>query len=136
MKKKRKIVLHDPRLRNIRTQMRLLLTKVVSEEIIRLNSTCSDLIFKGEVFEKYHLKAEKLAHQFEHLVARCCMCRRSDLDMIFNPIGEEWACDECVEVFKESYDDVIALHKEGKSIGDFNIDYMEGFLDNKYLIPH
>ncbi|MHA1191836.1 MAG: hypothetical protein ACTSP9_06015 [Promethearchaeota archaeon] len=55
---------------------------------------------------------------------------------IFNPIGEEWACDECVKVFKESYDEVIALHKEGKSIGDFNIDYLEGFLDNKYFIPH
>jgi len=113
MKKKRVIKLKDPKLRNIRKNLRELLLKVFSEKLseilekqkeIRRNP---DLTYDQKVEGQRELESiiQDLTLDMRKAPLSCSTCSRIDIDLVYNPVFETWYCEECYEFNSRGHSD-------------------------------
>jgi hypothetical protein len=102
-KVKRIVMLKDPQLRSIRTELRNLLFKAFEihysryfdeMDSIRCKESLS-LEEKENVNHEIYLKSEILRGSFNRSVIHCRLCGRRDLDLIYNPVLNAWYCEPC-----------------------------------------
>ena len=102
-KKKRLIILKDPQLRKIRTELRNLLFKAFERHHSRYYEEMASIDQDGSLsFEErkkltleIYLESEKLMGSFCRSVVLCSLCGRKDLDLIYNPVLNAWYCEAC-----------------------------------------
>ncbi|TXT63055.1 MAG: hypothetical protein BAJALOKI3v1_440001 [Promethearchaeota archaeon] len=113
MKKKRVIKLKDPRLRKIRKNLRELLLKAFSRKLNEILDKQDKIRENPDLnyYEKQEKQIElesiiqdlKLARNGAPL--SCSTCSRIDIDLVYNPVFEEWYCEECYEFNSQGHKD-------------------------------
>ena len=102
-KEKRLIILKDPRLRKIRTELRNLLfyafevhhSRYFEEMKLIDQDTSLSFAEKKKKTQKTYQESEKLMQSFGRSVVHCSLCGRRDLDLIYNPVLNAWYCEAC-----------------------------------------
>ncbi|TXT59235.1 MAG: hypothetical protein BAJALOKI3v1_1100002 [Promethearchaeota archaeon] len=113
MKKKRIITLKDPKLRKIRKNLRELLLKAFSERLSEVRSKKDKIRENPDL--NYYEKKEKLI-ELQSIIQdltlakngaplSCSTCKRIDIDLVYNPVFEEWYCEECYEFNSQGHKD-------------------------------
>lgn len=106
MKKKRTIIIKDPRLRKIRNNLRSLILEAIKSiqhrlldeiEVIEntngyFNFDNADLIERNK---ELGTQKQLLDRQVNASIIFCPVCFKSDRDMTYNPVRETWFCTEC-----------------------------------------
>ena len=59
--------------------------------------------FDLDRYKKLNRESEKLECILDRSICKCPACRRSDRDMIFNPVTKVWFCVHCYELNREYY---------------------------------
>ena len=108
MKEKRIIKVKNPQLRKFRTTMRELLKAVQNSEIDKLRDISNSVNIKDfNLRIKEEDRIERQIAELERARHRspigCRVCGRQDLDLIFNPYGNEWFCEGCYTFNQEYY---------------------------------
>lgn len=113
MKKKKAIVIKNPRLRKIRENLRLLLGEAVWKEIHQWRDKFN------KAWEEYMCdptpEKERIAREFQDKenfflfdvykgsICCCVVCGRADKDMTYNAVMKEWYCVDCYQSNKNFY---------------------------------
>ncbi|MFX1454280.1 MAG: hypothetical protein ACFFDB_02795 [Promethearchaeota archaeon] len=111
MRKKKTIQIKDPRLRKIRNELRSLLFAARSVKMNEILDAELELQQTEGFWDKSHpnfkvlhkkarelsVQGEKLTHIYKASILFCPVCMKSDKDMTYNPVLEEWLCTECYE---------------------------------------
>ena len=101
IKKKRLIVLKNPRLRKIRTELRNLLKQAFDEHysryfeqmgIIRDDSSLS-YDEKERRCNEICQESQKLKISYLHSITGCRVCDKADVDLVYNPVLNTWFCE-------------------------------------------
>ncbi|MBD3213202.1 MAG: hypothetical protein GF311_11400 [Candidatus Lokiarchaeota archaeon] len=105
MKKKRVITLKNPRFRRIRKDLReilLICTNRKIKEILNMKKEIRrnpDLTYYQK--QEKQIELESIIQDLELAKKRtplsCSTCHRIDIDLVYNPVFEEWYCEECYE---------------------------------------
>lgn len=102
-KVKRIIMLKDPQLRRIRTELRNLLFKAFEihhsryfdeMDSIRCNKSLS-FEEREKINHEIYQESEKLRGSFKRSVIHCRLCGSRDLDLVYNPVLNAWYCEAC-----------------------------------------
>jgi len=104
-KEKRLVVLKDPQLRRVRTELRNLLYQAFEDHSLRIfqemdlihSDSTLDYEVRRKRVEILYQESEKLRSAYHHSVGGCKVCGRRDLDLVYNPILNKWYCEECYE---------------------------------------
>lgn len=113
MKKKRIITIKNPKLKDIRNNLRLLLISWESVEWNQIHDQYEELRF-----DKNHLTGDKkkkadvllqkmrvLDEASEKSICKCTKCLATDKDMVYSPVYQAWFCVECYNELHEYYKD-------------------------------
>lgn len=115
MKKKKTIIIKNPRLQKLRLNLRMVLIKAVSSEWNKLHEKQKKYLYdslgnakKMDVFEKEQFRKIERGKQLllrmeNRSVCRCPSCQKTDRNMIFNPELQTWYCIDCYEINKSFY---------------------------------
>ena len=114
MKKKRSVIIRNPRLRRVRNNLRSLILKAVSEEQARLQAEREKIKTIPDYYKNHPPelleKVKKLNDQYwaietplRESILLCPACFQSDKDMIYNPVRKEWYCVECYGILKAGF---------------------------------
>ena len=117
MKKKKIIAYRDERIKKVAFNLRQLVRKATMER----DSELGDLHRKAWK-QKNRNKSKSIQQQIYNLleeldksICMCPRCRKSDRDMIFNPLLEEWWCAQCYQDMRNSYyEDKPLFSEEGE----------------------
>lgn len=117
LKKKRTIVIKDPQLRKIRTNLRRLLISACkteqskihdNEERLREEERASKKNEDTYDDEKYRRLNKELDERYWAIetplrasILECPVCFKSDKDMTYNPVRKMWYCTECYEKLRK-----------------------------------
>ncbi len=132
MKNERRIVIKNERLKKIRNNLRKILIQAVWDEIEILTYYASlyppplDLPPEEEV-ELYYLEGtkHKLFHLLRRSICRCPLCTKSDRDMVYIDLHDEWYCVECQE------NDRIWYPAHGSAENRWQNDYINMYYEQK-----
>ena len=140
MKKKRSIVIKDPKLRRIRNNLREILIGTVQSREIRLRSEINAIsrdserhlrrdLTPSESVELQKLKDMKseINELTDKSICYCNGCKQINKDMAYNPTLEEWYCVECYEEFRDYYYQQKIKKQKGKFLGDYYEPFFETF---------
>jgi hypothetical protein len=117
LKKKRKIIIRDAQLRQIRTNLRRLIPSACKAEQMKIHEEKENLNkqyydergyrrkdLSDDDNEKYKQTSKKLADQYwafeqplRDSIIECPVCFKSDKDMVYNPVRKVWYCTDCYE---------------------------------------
>jgi len=115
VKKKKTIIIKDPRLRRVRNNFRILLIKWKSKQWNQLNDAYTKIQFdknhyvrKLSVKERQRVKSlrgqmNRLDWIVNHSICKCTVCSASDKDMTYNPAQERWFCVDCYQQLQQDY---------------------------------
>ena len=113
MKHKKAIEIKDPKLRKIRNNLRLLWVSAVNNilsnyleeqrDLLALNQGKKMNSFDLDQYAKLNRESERLRSILNRSICECPACRRSDQDMIFNPVTKVWFFVHCYELNREYY---------------------------------
>jgi len=117
MKKKRKISISDPRLRQVAQNFRNVWRKAIWEQIKDLEAS------------KEYIKAENLKRAYDNSILRCATCSTLKEDRFYNHSTNAWFFPRCWNINKEFYISMMKKKKRGENLGDFREEKMEGFKD-------
>ncbi|KKM05125.1 hypothetical protein LCGC14_1757290 [marine sediment metagenome] len=112
--KKRFNSLKSPQLRKIRTNLRGLFRQDFEDHYNRLSDQMRSLSYdntlcyeeKEKAIQKLDQESKTLKRAYHHSVLGCRVCGRRDLDLIFNPILNNWYCKGCYEFNQECLKDL------------------------------
>ncbi len=141
MKKKRTISIKDPKLRKIRNNLRLLLSKAASvqwrlhfDEQHKLNTDLNGNF--RNMSESKKQKAAELTEKMRKIhilrdksIIQCPVCKRIDRDMTFNPEFKEWYCTQCYKDMGEFYYQEKEARAKGLIHDEFGEEFYKAFLD-------
>ena len=106
MKRKRTIIIKDPKLQKIRNNFRILLLKWGSKEWKKLHSellsTPSENI---NLIREINRKKQEIMELKEASICKCASCAGPDKDMTYNPVRKEWFCVDCYRELQDFYKD-------------------------------
>lgn len=137
MKKKRTISINDPKLRKIRDNLRVLLSKAASTEWRKyfderhklhmdLNGNYRNLSNSKKPRAAELTKKMREIHKFEEIsIIQCPVCKRIDQSMTFNPELKQWFCTKCYKDMGELYYEW--QRKEGRALKLLYDDFDEGY---------
>ena len=114
MKKYRKIIIRNPKLRNFRNNLRYIINKAYSDTVIEINKEQMEIV--DNLTEK-KIKNSKLEERMKYLETRrielkvfydrsiciCNTCRKIDQDMVYvihTMLLPAWYCIDCYEKMK------------------------------------
>lgn len=111
MKKKKRISIKNPKLRNLRNNLRKVLLLAVEDDIKLNIDLRKSLLEESKVFvepsEQYTFikddsstliaKSHELYRLERSSICKCPICSRIDQDMIFIPDENLWFCTECYD---------------------------------------
>jgi len=115
VKKKRIVILKNPRLRKIRTELRNLLCEAFSQkysgyfdqiDIIRSNQNLS-IADKERMCKKYYRESQKLKSAFLRSSTGCRVCGKRDVDLVYNPVLNTWFCEDCYAFNQKCQDELL-----------------------------
>jgi ribosomal protein L37AE/L43A len=116
LKKKRTIMIKDPQLRKIRTNLRRLILSACKAEQARIHDEEGILMKEERVEkrngtyndEKYRRLNKELDDQYWAIedplrasIIECPVCFKSDKDMTYNPNRKVWYCTDCYEKLRK-----------------------------------
>jgi hypothetical protein len=117
LKKKRTIVIKDPQLRKIRTNLRRVIKSVCRAGQAKIHDRRDILKNEERIsmknestydFEKYRGLNKELTEQYWTIedplrasILECPVCFKSDKDMTYNPVRKSWYCTECYEKLRK-----------------------------------
>ncbi|MHA2474386.1 MAG: hypothetical protein ACXAES_14260 [Promethearchaeota archaeon] len=104
MKKEKKVIIRDKRLKKIRNNLREIIIRSVYKQIELLNKSVSyyapplDLSLE-EQKRVYFLEGtkHKLYRTLRKSICLCPLCTQTDRDMVYIPDHDTWYCIECQE---------------------------------------
>lgn len=104
LKKIKRIIIRDPKLRQLRYNLRLILINYFYDQEAALQA----LWLGAKNSEKIKLlrELESFRKDFRASICECSICGKSFNDMVFFPKAKEWVCVECVDndcLVKEYY---------------------------------
>jgi hypothetical protein len=110
MERKRIIRLRDLQLKRVRTELRRLFRLAKEKEVMDLynqiesisHDVLLDLDTKDRKKNQVREKIKALNFTYSHSPLACCVCGRSDLDLIHNPKNHFWYCEKCY-YFNQKY---------------------------------
>jgi len=70
---------------------------------------------------------EELYNALDKSICRFPSCKRSDRDMVFNSVIQEWWCTQCYQEMREYYYKKKEFLDRGGFVGDFNEKYYKTF---------
>lgn len=140
MKKKRSIVIKDPKLRRIRNNLRKILIGTVQGRRIDLTSGIDAISRDSEGQLRMNLTPSERA-EFKRLkdirsqineltdksICYCTACKQINKDMTYNPTLEKWYCVECFEEFRDHYYQQKIRKQKGEFLGDYHEFFFESF---------
>ena len=115
MKKKKTIIVKDPRLQKLRLNLRIILTRAIISEWNKLHLEEKRILYDdlGNTKKMSSLEIEKsrdigqrkqfLLNIEDKSICRCPSCQRTDLDMTYNPKLETWFCTNCYGISRRYY---------------------------------
>ena len=116
MKKKRSIVVNNPKLRKIRNNLRLLLMSWASREWNILNDKETKISYNEngkprhpntytDEEKRERIRLSSLMDENRSLVrnsiCKCFRCVATDKNMTYNPVEKAWFCFQCYEELKQ-----------------------------------
>ena len=117
MKKKRKISISDPHLRQVAQNFRNVWREAIWEQIKDLEAS------------KEYIQAENLKRVYHNSILRCATCSTLKGDRFYNHSSGAWFCPRCWKINKDFYISMMEKKKKGENLGDFREELMEGFKD-------
>ena len=140
MKKKRSIVIKDPKLRRIRNNLRdILIGKVQSRRINLISDIDAisrdseghlrrDLTSSGSAeLRKLKDMKSKINELTDKSICYCNGCKQINKDMTYNPTLESWYCVECSEEFRNHYYQQEIRKQKGEFLGDYHEFFFKSF---------
>jgi len=109
VKHKKVIEIRDPRLRKIRNNFRLLwisaTQRIYDKNLGKQEALLKDRMnsYEMDQFRKSEKDIQRIRALVDRSICKCPVCRKSDRDMIFNPITKVWFCVHCYELNREYY---------------------------------
>jgi len=118
MKKKRTIVIKTPKLVLIRNNFRKLWIKWSQDIRLNIRKKIQDVDLhpdgkpkaldemtpqEQELYEQLEVKLSQIRYKLEASICLCTICGRSNRNMTFNPVDQEWYCTQCYEQNKEFF---------------------------------
>ncbi len=112
MKKKKTIILKNPRLQKVRSNLRTIFIKWAQEQWFQLNKEKKvidrDAYGKprkigdfsseeNEKFDKIRARVREIDQIVNHSIYKCTVCSASDKDMTYNPEQKRWFCVDCYQ---------------------------------------
>ena len=120
MKKHKKIILKNLKLRRIRNNLRLCIINAVYSQEIQLLSERAKIYWKNGVLASENVlkpnleekeKARTILHNIEKLnrqlntsICKCPSCQSYEKDMIFYPPWGSWVCSDCYFAYHEAWE--------------------------------
>ena len=121
LKKKRTIVIKDPQLRKIRTNLRRLIKSACKAEQAKIHGKkekLNDYYYNESGYRKQDMSdgdnetcqrlSKVLDDQYWAIesslrasILECPVCFKSDKDMTYNPVRKVWYCTECYEKLRK-----------------------------------
>ena len=92
MKKRRLIILHDPKLIALRLNLRTILWKFYYDQISALKALWLGKELGCENQKQLLREIEELRESFDRSIVICAICSRSDGDRVFYPRLNMWFC--------------------------------------------
>lgn len=102
MKKKKTIILQNPRLRKARLELRILLQlakEARSSDLHQCFMSTKDPKLRSEILKK--IKA--LERAYNHSTLGCRLCGELGLDLTHNPGDDSWYCEKCYKLNQNYY---------------------------------
>lgn len=135
MKKKKTIIIKDPRLRKIRDNLRVVLNLAVHKKLSELFDLMKQIDRstdegRDQYFALMHQR-DSLKIAEEDSTIQCGACNFGiHRDVRFNPFDKAWYCIDCYDLIRDQYYISMAKKKRGEFIGtDYNEDYARSFTD-------
>ncbi|MHA2195171.1 MAG: hypothetical protein ACXABO_06200 [Promethearchaeota archaeon] len=120
MRKKKTIIIKNPKLRKVRNNLRNLFLGWGSKQLDDLFNT-RDKIERNEkgIMKKFSelnedekekiddttLRISRLRKIRDASICKCTVCGTSDKDMTYNPVKKEWFCVDCYKLNQDFYKD-------------------------------
>lgn len=120
MKKKRTIIIKNPKLRKIRDNFRSLWIEWGQKMWFELNEEYKEIHYDKNKRPRHpndysneerqlvgHIKSKmrEIDNYVDNSICKCIVCGKGDRDMTYNPIDKEWYCTKCYQENKEFYKD-------------------------------
>ncbi|MHA2394699.1 MAG: hypothetical protein ACXAEX_22445 [Promethearchaeota archaeon] len=120
MKKKKTISIKNPRLREIRNNLRALLiewkihqwnqlndeyTRIHYDQDGRVRHSKEYTLEEREIVRVIQKKMKRLNDIVTGSICKCSVCGASDKDMTYNPVTKEWFCVDCYKLNQDFYKD-------------------------------
>lgn len=108
MKKHKKIIIKNPKLKNLRNNLRKIILESYQNEILKINNEKKEINKKirerGKISEEDRSKKRELenfkqplANAFNKSICICYICQKIDKDMVYAMRPGEWFCINCYE---------------------------------------
>lgn len=140
MKKKRCIVIKDPKLQRIRNNLRKILIGTVQDRRVNLTSEIDAISRDSEgrlrmnrtpsenaELQKFRDMKSQINELTDKSICYCSACKQINKDMAYNPTLEAWYCVECYEEFRDYYYQQKIEKQKGKFLGDYYEPFFETF---------
>ena len=110
MKKKRTIIINNPKLKEIRNNLRNLWLEWGESLWFKIDRKreqiqCDEEGKPTDLPLFNHLREEevKISRIMDDSICNCSVCNAKDRNMTYNPLHKEWYCTECYEENQEFY---------------------------------
>jgi len=110
LKKKRTIIIKDPQLRQIRTNLRQLIKIACRAEQAKIHENKSSLRKNKDFYGNENIQRQMkelndeywaIEQPLRDSILECPVCFKSDKDMTYNPVRKVWYCSECYEKLRK-----------------------------------
>ena len=141
MKKKRTILIKDPKLQRIRNNLRQVLIKAFQHLDFKLTSEIdaisrdSEGRLKKNIEDSESVELQRLKdiqcqlNEFtDKSICYCEGCKQINKDMTYNPTLKRWYCVECSEEFRDHYYQQKIRKQKGEFLGDYHKFFFKSFI--------
>jgi len=129
MKKKKKIVIKNERLNQIRNNFRKIIVVAVENQVKELTDKIQSIGVDEKIVKDLRVQRSKFERELKESICKCLQCGRIEGDMKYNPASNEWHCPDCWKATELEYKRTKALADSGKPTGDYAFDYYSTFAD-------
>lgn len=125
-------VLKDPRLRQIRENLRRIIAFPVQEEIdslrwVLINNYKARKDTPSEVKDRLAILVSSL--EKSTIICRSCHYKGIERDVFYNSLLKEWYCTDCVRIIKNEYNSVLEKKSRGEWVDSgYPEEYASSFL--------
>ncbi len=141
MKKKKRIVIRNEHLNQVRNNFRKIIIAAVELQVekltIQLQSIEKNSLGKyreldgneKKVVQGLKVQRGKIKRELKKSICKCVQCGRVEGDMKYNLVSDEWHCPDCWMATELEYRRTKALLDSGKPTGEYAFDYYSTFAD-------